>query len=214
MPACSDARGRRARERGSRVAGQSETRDLALDCLEQICREAGLDGVSMRAVARRLGISLAALQYHFPTKAALLGAFVDRLLAGHEARLAEVLDEAPDEDRLGVAVRFVLEVSLKEAEGGLLSMIEARAHHDATAAAVVSAFRARYLRALGDIIAGLYPGMDARASALASVLVASLVDGASDYAGAVDHLGLDREALSRGVVESARLAVEAIAHPR
>lgn len=165
----------------------------------------------MRAVARRLGISLAALQYHYPTKAALLGAFVNRLIADHEERLAQFLEITPVQDRLGVVVRFTLEVAFQQSEGGLLSMIEARAHHDPVSAAVLSDFTERYLNALFAIISELYPALGQRDVALAGVVVAALIDGACNYLNVLDGLGLDRDLLIEGVVESACHSVEALA---
>ena len=192
-------------------AARLETRLRALECLQAIARETGLDGVSMRAVARRVGISLAALQYHYPTKEALLGAFVRRLVAEHEERLAQVLASAPVGDRFSAAVRSTLEVAFEQSEGGVLGMIEARAHHDPVAAAVVSDFTRQYLGALSEVTARLYPALGKREIALASVLVASLIDGACGFLPALDRLGLERRDLVEGVIESAREAVGALA---
>jgi AcrR family transcriptional regulator len=165
----------------------------------------------MRAVARRLGISLAALQYHYPTKAALLGAFVSRLVADHEERIAQFLETTPVQDRLGVVVRSTLEVAFRQSEGGLLSMIEVRAQHDPVAAAVLSDFTERYLSALVAIISELYPALSQREVALAGVVVAALIDGACGYLNVLDGLGLDRDLLIEGVVDSACHSVEALA---
>jgi AcrR family transcriptional regulator len=188
-----------------------ETRLQALECLQAIARESGLDAVSMRAVARRVGISLAALQYHYPTKEALLGAFVRRLVSEHQERLAQVLALAPVGDRFPAAVRYTLEVAVEQSEGGVLSMIEARAHHDPVAAAVLSDFNRRYVGALGEVIAPLHPALGQREVALASVLVASLIDGACGYLPGLDSFGLERRDVIEGVIESAYAAVSALA---
>jgi AcrR family transcriptional regulator len=74
--------------------------------LEMIDRE-GLSSVSLRAVARRLGVSDAALYHHFPTKEALLAA----LAAEAYASLHEVVERAADAagsdpfDRLDAVMR-------------------------------------------------------------------------------------------------------------
>jgi len=188
-----------------------ETRLQALDCLQAIARESGLDAVSMRAVARRVGISQAALQYHYPTKEALLGAFVRRLVSEHKERLAHVLASAPAEDRFSASVRYTLEVAFEQSECGVLSMIEARAHHDPVAAAVLADFTRQYLGALSEVIAKLHPELERREIVLASVLVASLIDGACGYLQALERLGLERENLVEGVIESAREAVGTLA---
>lgn len=188
-----------------------ETRFRALECLEALARDKGLDGVSMRAVAKRLGISLAALQYHYPTKAELLSAFVNALVADHQQRLDAILERSPVHDRMGHVVRFTLEAALQQSEGGLLSMIEARAHHDAISAGVLAEFSHRYLSALADVVAQLHPSIGLQQARLTAVIIASLIDGATGYIALADSLGLKREVLIVEVVTSACQMVESMA---
>jgi AcrR family transcriptional regulator len=52
-----------------------------LETTLDIAEGRGLDGVSMRTVAERLGVTPMALYHHVPNKEALLDALVERLLA-------------------------------------------------------------------------------------------------------------------------------------
>lgn len=165
----------------------------------------------MRGVAKHLGISLAALQYHYPTKAALLSAFVNALVADHQQRLDAILETSPAHNRMGHVVRFTLEVALQQSEGGLLSMIEARAHHDESSANVLAEFSHRYLSALAGVVAQLHPSIGLQNAKLTAVIIASLIDGATGYIGLADRLGLKRDVLIAEVVTSACQMVETVA---
>jgi AcrR family transcriptional regulator len=56
------------------------SRDQVLETTLHIAEERGLDGVSMRAVAERLGVTPMALYHHVRNKEALLDDLVERLL--------------------------------------------------------------------------------------------------------------------------------------
>jgi AcrR family transcriptional regulator len=49
-----------------------------LDAAEEILKRRGSEGLSVRAVAQKVGISVGNLQYHFPTRAKLLDAVFSR----------------------------------------------------------------------------------------------------------------------------------------
>ena len=68
----------RGRPRGGGAVERSEILESTLDAIAH----GGYAGLSMRAVARSLGVSLAAVQYHFGTKAELYRAAIDYTLAG------------------------------------------------------------------------------------------------------------------------------------
>ncbi|WP_166355593.1 TetR/AcrR family transcriptional regulator [Phytoactinopolyspora limicola] len=71
------------------------SRDRILDALQEILTEAGLPGVTLEAVADNAGISKGGLLYHFPSKEAMLDAFVQRMCDTAEAEFAEA-ERAPD----------------------------------------------------------------------------------------------------------------------
>lgn len=65
-----------SRRRGPRV--DVDVRNALLDTAEELFGTAGVEVVSMRAVARAAGVSQTALTHHFPTKRALVEAVVLR----------------------------------------------------------------------------------------------------------------------------------------
>ena len=74
------------------MPGPSET---LLRAVAGIVAERGLDAVSVRQVAERAGVSIGAVQHHFPTKDALLLAAVEHVSTAFRADLERRLDGCP-----------------------------------------------------------------------------------------------------------------------
>ncbi len=69
------------------------TRDKLLDCAEALFGDHGLEGVSLRTINTRAGLSPAALHYHFGSKDALLEALLERRMPALMERRRRLLDE-------------------------------------------------------------------------------------------------------------------------
>ncbi|WFE35677.1 TetR/AcrR family transcriptional regulator [Micromonospora sp. WMMD975] len=80
--------------------GSSDTRTQILDAAEHLFAEHGYRGASIRAITDRAGANLAAIGYHFGSKAELLAAVARRVIepitAAQAAGLDRVLAETPD----------------------------------------------------------------------------------------------------------------------
>jgi AcrR family transcriptional regulator len=61
--------------------------DRLLDCVLDLLVADGYEGISIRRVAAAAGVSIGAVQHHFPTKDALLAAAMDRVSQQFEQRL-------------------------------------------------------------------------------------------------------------------------------
>lgn len=68
----------------------SDTRTALLDLAEHTVRSRGFDGFSYADLAKVLGIRKASIHYHFPTKARLSEALIERYQANLQQRLAEI----------------------------------------------------------------------------------------------------------------------------
>lgn len=174
------------------------TAQRAIACLEELALEQGLDHVSMRDVAKRVGISLAALQYHYPNKAALIDAFVSHTIEHHRRQL---VDRFPTGGaRLADAVRYALAENLAGTAAGLLEMVYARALHDKATAASLRRFQRVYLEVLRDLVIAEQPDMSADDALVAATLIVALVEGLSDtHASAVD-LGADPSRITQTAI--------------
>lgn len=65
----------------------SEAADRLADTVVELLVEDGFEGVSVRRVATRAGVSIGAVQHHFRTKEAMLAAAMQRASSEFEARL-------------------------------------------------------------------------------------------------------------------------------
>jgi len=73
------------------VKPQHETRRRILDAAEELFMQHGFEGASMRLLTSKAGVNLAAINYHFGSKDALIEAvFQRRLDPMNSARLAEL----------------------------------------------------------------------------------------------------------------------------
>src|SRR4029453_3762817 len=80
------------------IKPQHETRTRILDAAEELFMQHGFEGTSMRQLTAKAGANLAAVNYHFGSKDALMGAVFRRRLdpmnAGRIAELERLEKEA------------------------------------------------------------------------------------------------------------------------
>lgn len=77
----------------------SNTKDKILDSAERLFAKCGYDGASLRAITTEAGVNLAAVNYHFNSKEALLKALFSRRLTLLNRRRLELLDTYESEAR-------------------------------------------------------------------------------------------------------------------
>lgn len=102
--------------------GASDTKSQLLDAAEVVVAEHGVAGASLRAITRRAGANLAAVNYHFGSKQALIRALVARHLRPVNAERLRLLDEAEtrggeDAPDLGAMVRAFIEPVVRHSAG-------------------------------------------------------------------------------------------------
>ncbi|QWF80374.1 TetR/AcrR family transcriptional regulator [Amycolatopsis sp. CA-230715] len=83
----------------------SDTRTKVLDAAIELFSETGYDKASIRALGERLGVTSAALYYHFRNKQEILTALAERVCADVEA----LADKADAESDLETRRRLVLD---------------------------------------------------------------------------------------------------------
>ena len=86
-------------------AETSKTRDLLLDCAEQLMVAEGYPAVTYRALAAKAEVTAALVQYYFPTRDDIFIAAIRRRSAQNLERLRRGLEKNPDEP-LRVLWRF------------------------------------------------------------------------------------------------------------
>ncbi len=157
----------------------------------------------MRDVARALGVSLAALQYHYPSKAALLDAFVQHSIDTYLKRIARIASESELPARFTNTLEFVARETLAVTEGGVLAMIEARAYHDEVSNQALQRFMRAYLDAMGSIIAAEFADLPPDEVKLCATLVCSQFEGLASTYEAACEAGVDPSSLINATVRAA-----------
>lgn len=92
--------------------------------------EDGYEGASMREMAARAGVSVAAIYYHFPSKHDMLREFLDEAWRLSLARLDRRLDAAPADPvaRLDVIVETLVTSQNRDEFAQLASIVALREH--------------------------------------------------------------------------------------
>lgn len=86
--------------RGGEAKPELTSTPLAiLDAAMALIREGGADGFSVRRVAERAGLSLAALQYHFPARADLIREMIEHRIDLYHRSLIALLGDLSDDPR-------------------------------------------------------------------------------------------------------------------
>ncbi|MFN3199929.1 MAG: hypothetical protein ACE366_16155 [Bradymonadia bacterium] len=144
----------------------------------------------MRGVAEQLGISLAALQYHYPTKSKLIEAFIEQKLEEHRSRTRALIEQIDGSESLAQVIRRILDESrATEAEFSIMMMIEARALHDEGTAQTLHRGMCMYVQTMQEAVSACDPTLDEAQSLKAATLIISLIEGTYTTFDAAHTLG-------------------------
>src|SRR3989337_4018648 len=89
------------------VKPQHETRTRILDVAEELFMLHGFEGTSMRLLTGKAGVNLAAVNYHFGSKDALIEALFRRRLAPMNAERGAALERLEDFSAENIIRAFV-----------------------------------------------------------------------------------------------------------
>jgi AcrR family transcriptional regulator len=144
------------------------------DAVLRVLTADGFEGVSVRKVAAGAGVSIGAVQHHFPTKDAMLSAAMNRAGKQFQRRLADRLqpDMAPGQRLAELAVTLVSADDREVSVAWLLRLARA-AVDDVTAERHRAEWRAMEAK-LRDAISAAAPDVEPQAAA---VELLALLDG-------------------------------------
>jgi len=95
------------------VGTASSTSQRILDAALRSFGTAGIDGTSLDALARELGVTKQAILYWFPSKEVLLDATIDRCAAEIQARFARAIQEGEGFERVDAVVRAAFRLAAR-----------------------------------------------------------------------------------------------------
>lgn len=176
------------------------TAQKILKCLEDVALEKGLDALSMRDVARRANISLASLQYHYPSKDKLIDAFVHDIVSQLQAGIEEILALEQTTPKLPLIVQYLVDEALQGKESSVLLMIWARALHNQTTEEALKEFFQSYQRGVQTLVQVDYPTISQPQAATAATLIVSMIEGLGTTLSITDQSTLDQRALIQTAV--------------
>ncbi|WP_168211841.1 TetR/AcrR family transcriptional regulator [Ruania zhangjianzhongii] len=113
----------------------SSARDGVVTAVIAIVAESGFEGLSVRAVAARAGVSVGAVQHHFPTKAEMLTAAMASIATGAAERYGELEKIEDPAERLSALVDRLLPADAQNVVARIWLALAARATVDDAAAA-------------------------------------------------------------------------------
>lgn len=182
----------------------SDTARRVLARIEEIALEKGLDALSMRDVAKRSGLSLAALQYHFPNKSALFNAFIDAKLEEYRRRIDEIRALSDRDAELAAIIRFAIKVTLANENQEIFLMLAARAQHDQSTEAALDRFMQFYLETMRDVYLRRQPSLSTKGAVLAASQVVAMIEGLATVHSVANRLGVTNMTLREAVISAAK----------
>lgn len=177
--------------------------------MSDIALEKGLDALSMRDVAKRAGISLAALQYHFPSKDALIAAFVDAMLDGYRKQITAIQSASNRAEELRNTIAFAVSQTLDERTGHIFAMLEARSIHDHSTALALDRFMRLYIDTVCEALLRRHPDLPLKDAQLAATRIVAMIEGLSSVRSAAQGMGVSGEDLCEAVVTMAEAVTSA-----
>ena len=110
------ARGRRPKTKAAADYHHGDLRQALLDAAIVLMTEEGIAALSLRELARRIGVTYGAPHHHFPEKVELFAAIAEEGFAALIARVQERLVAAPDApaERLRIVGRTYLDFATTE----------------------------------------------------------------------------------------------------
>lgn len=170
-------------------------REAILAAATAVLARDGAHGFRLRAIAAEAGLGLSHVQYYFGSLEALLGALVDRYLAGWDARLGDVARD------LSSAIDAVLDSQTQDESCRLLWELWAMSSRDPAADAALTRFYAAYLDRVADLAAAARPDLSPEMARDCAALIVALIEGLSILRGSGREAALAPHA--RGQVHAA-----------
>jgi AcrR family transcriptional regulator len=140
----------------------SVTVERILDAAQQVLITSGYAGLTMRLVARSARISPGNLTYHFPTKNALLGAVIGRLLEYFSRQINDSLcnPEVPVAKKIESLVNMALMEGVTEGTVRIARELWAMALHDDVIREMADDFYDDLMERIVTALQGSHPNAD------------------------------------------------------
>jgi AcrR family transcriptional regulator len=162
---------------------RSTTLEVILDAAEGLLKRRGSEGLSVRAVAQEVGISVGNLQYHVPTRAKLLDAVFSRRADEFRSSLLGIVEKIDDpRDRFETIVDFWLASQL-QADQVLFWHLWAISAHDVDASRTMAALYREMVDFISGLLCDMNPTLTLSSAKRRAALIVSMVEGSGLFVG-------------------------------
>lgn len=171
----------RISSRASHPKGRVRLEEV-LDAAEDLLRRRGSEGLSVRAVAQRVGISVGNLQYYIPTRARLLDAVFQRAAERYRSELSGVMTSTDPRENLSRLVDYWL-ATQHRADQSLFWHLWAISAHDDAARATMTLIYAEVSDTLVQLMRQVHGDLSSGEAAIRAALITALIDGSGLFVG-------------------------------
>jgi AcrR family transcriptional regulator len=163
----------------------------------------GYPGFSMRNIARRLDVRLAAIQHYFPTKRDLLRAAMETVVDNYTQEMEELRlrDDLTPDSRLARMAEIMISASLNPTYSGFFVAFWALAAHDDDAADLLNALHERGVRRLVAMITLIMPDLSEEDCVHRAITILSMLRGATIFVGPGRKYAPQGDAVARHMLE-------------
>ena len=148
-------------------AGATRRRILAV--AERLFAAQGYAAVTMDAIAREAGVSLATIYLHFPGRAAMVSALAEEIVAAPELNVAQVAESLDPVEQMRIGAHILRQ--LNERSWLIADILRTQQGNDPEMARLWALWHQRHLDAMRSAVApvaargGLRPGLSAETAA-------------------------------------------------
>lgn len=170
----------------------------------------GNAGLSMRAIATHMGVSLSNVQHYYPSRDALLEAVFSDMLQDYQAGMDRILSAKAKGTRtqqFGTVIDYVLEEITKPEASAVMRELWALACRNSFAAAIADQFLTRSRKEFRNQVQALVPQLPKSECELRGALIAAQLQGLTLFlaSNAPSHVSLKqlRQAACKSIVQMA-----------
>lgn len=203
----SSASGRRLRAQGQR------TRELIIQEAKKLLLEGGSLEFTLRTVARRAQISISNLQYYFPTRASVLRAIMEPVIARYMTELDSALDDATDPSDIMSALINQTLADVRDPEVSAIWLhFASLAVTDPESASLLDESYEKLTRGIGQLLRRLNPSLGTKDSHILARIVAAMIDGLVFQIGAGHRTDYSVSAIEQRLRAAVMLLVAQLPH--
>ena len=168
---------------GTYAKGKTRASDI-IDAAIDLLVDQGYHNLSMRKIADRAGIRLGNLQHYFPSKEALLGAMLDRVIEGYLDRFERIRKHAGDPVAVFRAIVGSVFLDLnKRRTTVLFPELWSLSNHEPQITAQMDQMYGKYREVLGEAIVRINPALTPVQVSRLALFVSASIEGHTVFVG-------------------------------